>query len=240
MFIKEIKYKYKSDEHQYWHDIPAVKQLDHFEFEKPVTIFVGENGSGKSTIVEAIAVNFGMNPEGGGRNFNFSTRATHAGLHDELVLSKVGFPRDNFFLRAEGFYNVASQIDATTAPSTILKNYGARSVHEQSHGEAFLKTMMHRFYGQGLYILDEPESALSPMKQMSMLAIMHDLVKEGSQFIIATHSPVLMAYPDADIIELTEDGLRRVNYQETEHFQMMHRFVNHPDSLLRHLFTDEE
>lgn len=236
MFIKQIQTDFNLDEHAYWHDIPAVRALDTLKLTRPVTIFVGENGSGKSTLMEAIAVNYGMNAEGGGKNFNFATRASHSGLCDELILGKLYVPDDTFFLRAEGFYNVATQIEDLDEGLDLLDSYGGISPHEQSHGESFLTLMQSRFRDRGLYLLDEPESATSPMRQMSMLTIMHDLVQRGCQFIMATHSPILMAYPGADVIQLSDGGIQRVNYQDTEHFETMKLFMESPEQLISHLF----
>ncbi|MDF2909569.1 MAG: hypothetical protein K0Q56_449, partial [Sporolactobacillus laevolacticus] len=159
-----------------------MRHLDTFEFRKKVTFFVGENGTGKSTILEALAVSSGYNPEGGSKNFNFATSDTHSNLYRAMrVIKGIDRPRDGFFLRAESFYNLASNIDEIGDP-LFLEQYGGRSLHEQSHGESFLSLMLHRFRGNGLYILDEPEAALSPSKLMTMLARMHELVNQHSQF----------------------------------------------------------
>ena len=172
--------------------LPAVRALDHIDLHRKVTFFVGENGSGKSTLLEAIAVSLGFNAEGGSRNFNFSTRRSHSELHEFLRIAK-GFkrPRDGFFLRAESFFNVATEIENLDAEPSfgppVISSFGGRSLHEQSHGESFLSLMTERFGGQGLYILDEPEAALSPQRQLAVLSRIHDLVSDDSQFIIATH-----------------------------------------------------
>jgi predicted ATPase len=219
--------------------LPAIKYIDDLELHPKVTFFVGENGTGKSTILEAIAVAYGFNPEGGSKNFSFSTAESHSGLYDYIKLVK-GFrkPRDGFFLRAESFFNVASYIDeADREPcraARIIGAYGGKSLHEQSHGESFFALFQNRFKGNGLYILDEPEAALSPSRQMSLIVRMRDLVDAGSQFIIATHSPIIMAYPGAYIYEIS-DGLNRVSYEETENFQIMRAFVNNTDKMIREL-----
>ena len=186
---------------EYPYCLPAIKDLSILEFHKKVTFIVGENGTGKSTILEGIAVAYGFNPEGGTRNFNFSTNDTHSDLHKNLKLVKgVKRPNDGFFLRAESFYNMATNIDDIG----VANSYGGVSLHLQSHGESFLSVIRNRFSGHGLYILDEPEAALSPSRQMSFLVIMDELIKQGSQFIIATHSPIIMAYPDSIVYELNE------------------------------------
>lgn len=220
--------------------IPAIAALTTLTLKKPVTFFVGENGSGKSTLLEAIAVNFGFNPEGGSRDFNFHTTETHSGLHTLLRLGKgVPRPKDGFFLRAESFYNVASEVDrlADDPLDPFLDSYGGKSLHAQSHGESFLALMLNRFRGSGLYLLDEPEAALSPSRQMTLLARMHSLVQGGSQFIIATHSPMLMAYPNAQIL-LLDGGIKPVDYKQTEHYQITRSFLEAPDRMLRILFED--
>ena len=215
---------------QYPFSLPVVRHLESLELQAAVTFLVGENGSGKSTLLEAIAVAWGFNPEGGTKNFRFQTRASHSVLHEYLRLVKgVHRPRDGFFLRAESFFNVATEIerldDAPGGPP-IIDSYGGRSLHQQSHGESFFSLMMNRFGGHGFYVLDEPEAALSPSRQLAMISRMHELVQARSQFIIATHSPILMAYPHACIYEITTDGLRRVSYEQTEHYAVAKRFLN--------------
>ncbi len=220
--------------------LPAVRSLSRLELSAPVTFFVGENGTGKSTLLEAIAVNSGFNAEGGSRNFNFSTVQTHSVLHEHITLIKGPFrPKDGFFLRAESFYNVSSEIERLSeGEEAYFKSYGGRSPHQQSHGESFLALVNDRFWGDGLYILDEPESALSPMRQLALLRRMSDLVQDGSQFIMATHSPILLAYPGAEIYVLTEDGIELTPYRETEHYVITKEFLNNPTRMLGHLFED--
>src|SRR2546430_13874845 len=178
----------------YPYSIPAVRALHTLELDPRVTFFVGENGSGKSTLVEAIAVAAGFNAEGGSKNFNFATRRTESELHEHIHLVRgTKRERDGYFVRAESLYNVATEIDELG-----VSGYGPRSLHAQSHGEAFLALAMNRFFGNGLYILDEPEAALSPSRQLSLLVVIDQLVREKtSQVIVATHSPILLAYPDA-------------------------------------------
>lgn len=224
---------------EYPFNLPAIKNLQRLSFHPQVTFIVGENGSGKSTILESIAVAYGFNAEGGTKNFNFTSKATHSRLNSYIkVVKGTQRPRDGFFLRAESFYNLASNIDDLDSELSfgppIIKSYGGISLHEQSHGESFFALFQNRFGGKGIYILDEPEAALSPTRQMSMLSIMHELVGEGSQFIIATHSPIIMAYPQAWIYEIKE-GIETVKYEDTEHYQVTRAFINNPKKMLREL-----
>jgi predicted ATPase len=217
---------------EYPFTIPAVRHLDEIEFHAGVTFFVGENGTGKSTLLEALAVAAGLNAEGGSRNILFQSRETHSPLHQYLRLVRgAKRPRDSYFLRAESFYNLATRIDELA----VADSYGNRSLHEQSHGESFWALLSERFGGGGLYLLDEPEAALSPSRQLSALARIHNLVREKAQFVIATHSPILMAYPNASIYLLAEDGIRKVPYRETEHYQVTRDFLNHVDTSLNTL-----
>ncbi len=218
----------ESFEH-YPFNLPAVRTLGHVDLHPQVTFFIGENGSGKSTLLEALAVSQGFNAEGGTRNFNFGTRASHSQLHAFLRVARgLRRPRDGFFLRAESFFNVATEVDALD----VAHAYGGRSLHEQSHGESFLALLMNRFGGQGLYILDEPEAALSPQRQLAALSRIHDLVLEGSQFVIATHSPLLMAYPGAWIYQCGSAGVDRVAYDDTENVQVTRDFLRNPERML--------
>lgn len=222
---------------QYPFSLPAVRTLEQIDFHPKVTFFVGENGSGKSTLLEAIAVSLGFNAEGGSKNFRFDTRRSHSVLNEYLRIAKgVKRPRTGFFLRAESFFNVATEIerlDEGPGGPPIINSYGGRSLHEQSHGESFLALMLERFSGQGLYILDEPEAALSPQRQLAVLSRLHDLVLDHSQFIIATHSPILMAYPDACIYQCGNNGLAQIAYQDTDHFKVTREFLSSPERMLR-------
>ena len=215
-------------------NLPAVRSLGKLLLHPSVTFLVGENGSGKSTLVEAIAVACGMNAEGGGRNFNFHTRASHSALHDCLRIARpAAHPRDTYFLRAESFYNVATEIEKLG-----VGGYGAKSLHEQSHGESFFALVQNRFQDHGLYFMDEPESALSPSRQVAFLAILHDYCNRGCQFIIATHSPILMAYPDAWIYVLDSQGIHRTAYTETEHYRVTRGFMNNPEGMMSILMAN--
>ena len=236
-YITGIKLKELPEGEDYLRELPAVKYLynmGELELSRPVTFFIGENGTGKSTLLEAIAVAAGFNAEGGSRDFSFATRRTHSELCDHITIVRTIPPKDGFFLRAESFYNTASYLDEN---STMLR-YGGVSFHAQSHGEAFMSLMTNRFEGRGLYIMDEPEAALSPMRLMALIAEMGRLVRSDSQLIIATHSPILMAFPGAQVMLIDENGINEVNYRETEHYRITRRMLENPDSLLSELLDE--
>lgn len=241
-YIRSLYIKEKPPEDSYLAELPVVKnlgRLGELAFTSNVTFLVGENGTGKSTLLEAIAVSMGFNAEGGTRNFRFSTADTHSNLNEYITVVKGFHPKDGFFLRAESFYNAASYIDKIDSEfsfsGSVIDSYGGVSLHEQSHGESFLALAKNRFGRNGIYLLDEPEAALSPSRQMTLMVLMNELTKNNSQFIIATHSPILMAFPGAQVIELTEDDIRTVSYTQTEHFQLTKRFLNNPDKMLEML-----
>ena len=213
---------------EYPFSLPVVRTLESIELHPRMTFLVGENGSGKSTLLEAMAVALEFNAEGGSRNFNFSTRSSHSELHEFLRIAKGVRPRDGYFLRAETWYNVATTVDDLGVDHA----YGGRSLHAQSHGESFMALLKTRLGGDGLYLLDEPEAALSPTRQIEALQRLHELVQKGSQFVIATHSPILMAYPDALILQCTPNGIRPVRYEDTEHFRITRDFLLHRDKVL--------
>ncbi|WP_438020312.1 AAA family ATPase [Sorangium sp. So ce315] len=223
---------------RYPFSIPAVRGLEELALHPKVTFLVGENGSGKSTLIEAIALLAGFNAEGGSKGFNFSTRRSESELHAAMRLVRGARREKNgFFLRAESFFNVATQVDELG----VTPGYGGTSLHEQSHGESFLALVKHRFKPDSLFILDEPEAALSPARQLTLLARMHELIERGrSQFIIATHSPIVLAYPAATIYRLSEDGIAQVAYEETEHFALTRDFLLHRDRFFRELFRGDE
>ncbi len=234
LYISAIRLKKDSgyDASAYPFSLPVIQALGTLRLESPVTFFVGENGTGKSTLLEAVAIAYGFNAEGGSRNFHFATVETHSSLYRHLVLEKgVKRPKDGYFLRAESFYNVASEIDRME----VEDSYGGESLHRRSHGESFMNLAMDRFFGNGLYLLDEPEAALSPSRQLSLLARIHDLVKEDAQFIIATHSPILMAFPGAKIYLFEDTKIKPVAYRDTEHYQVMKYFLNNPEGMLERL-----
>ena len=228
-----------ADPSVYPFSIPAVQGLGGLEL-STVTYFIGENGSGKSSILEAIAVVCGFNAEGGTLNFSFATRRSESVLHRHIRLARgLSRPRTGFFLRAESFFNLATEIehlDAVPAPGPpIIASYGGKSLHEQSHGESFLALLKHRFGPSGLYILDEPEAALSPSRQLALLVRMHELVEQGSQFLIATHAPLVLAYPGATIYQLDDQGIRPVEYDQTEHVQLTRDFLGDRPRFLKRL-----
>jgi predicted ATPase len=220
---------------RYPFSIPAVRALDELALDPRVTFLVGENGSGKSTLLEALAICAGFNPEGGAKSFRFATRPSESSLSEHLRLVRgARRERDGFFLRAESFFNAATYID-----DTGVSGYGDRSLHEQSHGESFLALATHRFRGDGLYLLDEPEAALSPSRQLSLLRVIDELVRRrGSQLVIATHSPILMACPRATIYQLGTDGIAPIRYEDTEHYQITRDFLANPAAFFAHLLDE--
>ena len=227
--------------------MPIIKFLSREKelcFSSNVTFFVGENGTGKSTLLEAIAVAYGFNAEGGSKNFTFSTNATHSELFEHITIVKRRYAKDGYFLRAESLYNVATNIDdMDKLPSfdpPVIDGYGGVSLHNQSNGESFLSIVQNRFFGNGLYILDEPEAALSPNRILSLITEMDYLVKNNSQFIIATHSPILMTFPNAQILEFSQNGIKNVKYQDTEHFKLTKTFLENPEKMLHYLLENKD
>ena len=238
LYLNEIRLDKPVPADNYLADLPVVRHLrkTSLHLAAPVTFFIGENGVGKSTLIEAVAVGMGFNAEGGTRNFTFSTVQTHSDLHEYLTLVKGPYrPRDGFFLRAESFYNVASNVDELDQIAPLLESYGGKSLHEQSHGESFLALVRNRFGGKGIYILDEPEAALSPASQLELLAHIHRLAEDGSQLLIATHSPLLMTYPGAGLFEIGADGIRQTDYRHTAHYQLTREILENPDRVYRNL-----
>lgn len=238
LFITGIKSDV-TDGDAYPYSIPAVKHIDSVRFSTPVTFLVGENGSGKSTIIEAIAVAAGFNAEGGTKNYNFSTQDTTSELANTITLIR-GIKREKrgYFLRAESFYTTANYAEAGTStrldggPSPLY--FDGKRIHQQSHGEAFMAII--RDSGAGLYIFDEPESALSPQRQLALMVAMNELIKQGSQFIIATHSPILLAFPQATIYELSTNGINKTAYETIPHVQITRDFLSDPKQYLNKLF----
>ncbi len=242
LYVTGVKLKREIPAGSYLCDLPVVQHLAAMEelpLRSRVTFLVGENGVGKSTLIEAMAVAMGFNPEGGTINFRFATEESHSQLHQYLTICKgVRRQRDGFFLRAESFYNVATNIDQMWPP--VIGSYGGVSLHRQSHGESFMALVENRFGGNGLYLLDEPEAALSPTNLLRLMYCMGELVKRESQFIISTHSPILMAFPHAEVLELSEGGIHPVPYQQTEHFLLTKQFMNDPERMLNALFEQSE
>lgn len=219
----------------YPYTIPAVRDLEQLDFHADVTFLVGENGAGKSTVLEAIALALGFNAEGGTKHARHVTVDATATLYQNLKLIKsYKTPREGFFLRAESFYNLATYLDEIGAS---YEYYGG-SLHGQSHGESFMALFEHKFHGKGLYLLDEPEAALSPNRLFTMLRYIHDLVQDDSQFIIATHSPILLAYPNAKIYLFDASGITETRYEDTEHFALTRDFLNHYPERIRRLLAD--
>ncbi len=219
--------------------IPAVQHIGSIRFTSPVTFFVGENGTGKSTLIEAIAVAAGFNAEGGTKNYNFSSLDTTSELADAMTLVR-GAKREKYgyFLRAESFYTAANYAEHGTfdrfGPSPLL--FGGKHIHEQSHGEAFLAIVNE--FRPGLFIFDEPEAAFSPQRIMALMVAIHRLARQGSQFIIATHSPILLAFPGATIYELSPSGLHEAAYESIEHVTLTKEFLDNPSNYLDRLFDE--
>lgn len=225
----------KIDRDSYLHHIPAISSTERVDFTHSVTFFVGENGSGKSTLLEAIAIAYGFNPEGGTRNYSFSTHDSHSELCQALRLTrgirKAGY---GYFLRAESFYNVATKEEEySRGPGGRPQHY-----HEKSHGESFLALAQNSFRANGFYLLDEPEAALSPQRQLTLLAEIHRCVKEGAQFIIATHSPILLGLPGAGILSFDDGMIHPCTYEETDSYQVTSMFINNRDQILHRLLDD--
>lgn len=237
-YVRSIKLQ-DADASAYPFSIPAVQKLESVQFTSPVTFFVGENGTGKSTIIEALAIAAGFNAEGGTKNYHFSSQDTSSSLSEHITLVR-GSRREEYgyFLRAESFYTTANYAENGTfgpaGPRPIL--FDGKHIHEQSHGEAFLAIVGQ--FRPGLFIFDEPEAAFSPQRTMALMVAMHRLAAQGSQFIIATHSPILLAFPGATIYQLSPSGLDTVQYDEVEHVTLTREFLNHPSRYLQHLFDE--
>lgn len=240
-YIQKIKINWDNvTNDSYLKDIPAVFNLKCMEFHNRITCFTGENGTGKSTLLEAIAVAYGFNPEGGTINYNFSTYDDVSKLSDSIVISK-GYrrPKGGYFFRAESFFNVASKLEEYrdgTPKEVFYGRYGGKSLHEQSHGESFLSFFLNS-PKEGLYIMDEPEAALSPQRQLSLLIQIVKMAEEGSQFLIATHSPILLGMPEACIYSFDNDEVYVCNYEETECYQVMKAFLNDRERFLGRLLN---
>lgn len=241
MFLKKITLlRNKVPSYQkYPFTIPSIHHLEELKITKPITFFVGENGSGKSTLLEAIADKCGFHTAGGGRNNIYEVHEANAALGDFIRLSWMPKITNGFFLRAETFYHFASYLDEIEEDSGSFKHYGGKSLHHQSHGESFLSLFKNRFGKKAIYLLDEPEAALSPQRQLTFLRILHDLTKEQDcQFIIATHSPILLGFPDAALIEFTEEGLKETLYQDTSHYIITKYFLENRTQYLAEILKD--
>jgi predicted ATPase len=235
-FLRQVSVASDAPNDRYPFGLAAVRELSSVTFGE-VTMLVGDNGTGKSTVVEAIAIASGFNAEGGGRNLRFTTHGTHSELHEHLVLRWSSRPNWGWFLRAETFYGMATHIARDDPMHGVARLFP--DLHSESHGESFLDLALSRFLHPGLYILDEPEAALSLQGQWKLLRIMRTAVQAGAQFILATHSPALMALPGASLYELDEAGVRLTPYDELAVVQLWRRFLDHPDSVLRHLLDDD-
>lgn len=226
------------DSDAYPFSIPAVREMGALRFHRDVTFFVGENGAGKSTVLEAIALALGHGAEGGTLSVQRTTAATTSPLYQALRLSRsFRRPRDGYFLRAESFFNIASYMDEMPQ---YLGSYGGTSLHEQSHGEAFMALLTNKLRGNGLYLFDEPEAALSPNRQLAALCAIHRLVQQESQFIIATHSPILLAYPNATIYLFDGSGITETAYEDTEHYAVTRDFLNHYPKRVADLLREDD
>lgn len=231
---------------QYPFSLPIIQNLKEIKFPTQVTFFIGENGSGKSTILETIANKAGFGPEGGSKNINFKTsqEKTYTGIQnlaDYTTLSWRYKPQHGYFFRAESFFNIANHIDyLANIDANAYTSYGGKSLHEQSHGESFLSFFKNNLSENSFFILDEPEAALSPQRQLSLMVIIHDLCKKShAQFIIATHSPILLAYPNATIYSCDTNHIEPIAYEQTEHYKITKNFLDNPERYLHHLFRQD-
>ncbi len=240
LFINRIKLNRENiDFEEYPFNIKCLKHFEELKIDCPVTFFYGENGVGKSTLVEAIAIALGLNPEGGSNNMQFSNYDDYSELYKYLTISKFGMPQTKFFLRAESFYNVATVVDTNEGgPKGKLSWQYGGDLHKCSHGESFINLVENRFWDKGLYILDEPEAVLSPQRQMTLLCYIDELAKKGSQFIIATHSPILLSYKSGKIIDMN-NNLEEIKYEDTDVYRIYKEFLNNPYGMQKILFEEE-
>lgn len=236
LFIRSFDIRWNEElQDSYVYKIPAIANIDHFEFKSNITFFVGENGSGKSTLLEAFAVACGLNPEGGTANYRFSTYDDYSDLASAIRIRKgVSKPKWSYFLRAESFYNVASAL------MTKYNDDGKmQDLHARSHGESFLD-FIQRADQPGLYIMDEPEAALSPQRQLTLLIHLVKMAQKGAQFVIVTHSPILLAIPDADIFSFDEGSIQQIRYEDTESYQITKMFLDNREYMLKRLLAEDE
>ena len=235
----ELDRKKVKDFNKYPFNIEIIKNFKQIEFKKNVTFLIGENGIGKSTFIEAMAIYLGLPSEGGTQNFMFSTKNTSSDLYKYLKIRIENTPKTKFFLRAESFYNFSTEVQRLVEEDyffTLYNSYGG-NLHECSHGESFLNLVKYRFSDNGLYILDEPEAALSPSRQMSLLCLIDELAKKGSQFIISTHSPILISYRDGEIFDLN-DNFNTIKYEDTEIYKIYKSYLNNPYLMQKRLFDE--
>lgn len=222
--------------------VPAIASLTQLTFTSRVTFFTGENGSGKSTLLEAIAAHIGFGREGGNRNYSIETTESSRATEPLARALRLGFfparTGEGFYFRAESLFNVASYVDELGAE--VLASYGGISLHARSHGETFFTVLDHKFRRSGLFLLDEPEAALSPQRQLSFLVLIHDTLRDykDAQFIISTHSPILLGYPGAQILSFDGGYVREINYEETSPYQIVKRFLSDRRNFLRELFDE--
>jgi predicted ATPase len=221
--------------------VPAIRAFERIDIRSRIVFFVGENGSGKSTLLEAIAGHYGFGPEGGNRNTQFASTDTLASIDPLRKALRLAFSKrtgKGFYLRAESFFNLATYVDNLG----VAWAYGGISLHHQSHGESFFAILENRIESSGLYMMDEPEAALSPQRQLAMLAMLHQIAHDNNeiQFIIATHSPILLSYPDAQILSFDEGKIREISYRETQSFRIMSGFMASPERYLHHLLQEEQ
>lgn len=242
-FIQAVSIDWsKIQEHSYLREISALQSFEELEFPEHITFFAGENGTGKSTLLEAIAVAYGFNAEGGTRNYRFSTYDDVSELSRAIRMKK-GFrrPRSSYFFRAESFFNVASQAEEYrdgTNKEIYYARYGGKSLHEQSHGESFL-SYFQSFDQEGLFLMDEPEAALSPQRQLSLFIQMAKMAQRGSQFLVATHSPILLGIPDAQILSFDGGSIHLCRYEDTESYQVTELFINNREILTQRLLEED-
>lgn len=242
-FIQSVSINWDEiSEHSYLRRIPALRSIEELAFEHPITFFAGENGTGKSTLLEAIAVAYGFNAEGGTRNYRFSTYDDVSELSRAIRMKK-GFrrPHSGYFFRAESFFNVATKAEEYRDgddKSAYYSRFGGKSLHEQSHGESFL-SYFQSFDQEGLFLMDEPEAALSPQRQLTLFIQMAKMAERGSQFIVATHSPILLGIPDAQILTFDDGAVRPCRYEDTESYQITELFINNREILVQRLLKED-
>lgn len=235
LFIQGVLFEWNEIEpNSYIRTIESLRDVEKIEFQSPVSLFVGENGTGKSTLLEAIAVAHGFNPEGGTKNYVFSTYDSHSELCDAIRIAK-GYRKEKwgYFLRSESFYNVATQEEKYADIAHPSMQY-----HKKSHGESFLDLAQDNIKSNGLYLLDEPEAALSPQRQLTLLTQIYKCANDGAQFIIATHSPILLGIPNAQIFCFDNGKIHTCTYEETDSYKITEMFINNRKSLLQKLLDE--